>query len=593
MADLFGPQTARPSGSFRPDLPHLGYTITWDTIEDPNIPPELRLQWADLYHEVQNRPTRALAQKLRQLVSQYPAVAALKNFLTVVYVSLGETKRAGDVLDETLRQHPRYLLALTNKAHQLLIRQDTAGVDALFGGPPTDIGQLYPDRTRFNVSEVAHFTHLVFEYAAAKYNPETARTQLRFLCQLRYHTKPQLRRMKRELDFTQMKANMARMNDLMEKAIQVKGRFRADDQQTTLAPLFENPEIQWLYEYGFDLPAQKRDAILALPRPSLTADLAAVLRDSLYRYRHFEQQDWNKQQHNFASHALLLAAELRADECLEAVLDTLRQDDTFLDFWWGDMLDEFYVPYFRRLLPAQAPALMAFVYEPNVAHYGKAAVSTAYSQEALANPALLPAAQTWYADVLTYLTEQADNEHLFDSDLMAFLIGNIEDLQLTDLMPLIREAYNRNLVSESITGNLADVERSIIKPSYPILRLIPKPIAQHYDYLNDPDAYYEKYPEPKQDTDPAFLAELIADEAEWDFLEEDDDEKAQNETANNRLLPAGSRFSQLALPQKAQPKPNRNDKVAVRYTDGTVLRDVKYKKVEADIETGKCVLLPN
>ncbi len=39
------------------------------------------------------------------------------------------------------------------------------------------------------------------------------------------------------------------------------------------------------------------------------------------------------------------------------------------------------------------------------------------------------------------------------------------------------------------------------------------------------------------------------------------------------------------------PTAGRNDKVSVRYTDGKVVKDVKYKKVEADIQVGKCVLV--
>ena len=36
---------------------------------------------------------------------------------------------------------------------------------------------------------------------------------------------------------------------------------------------------------------------------------------------------------------------------------------------------------------------------------------------------------------------------------------------------------------------------------------------------------------------------------------------------------------------------SRNDKVSVRYVDGTILRDVKFKKVEDDIKNNKCVLI--
>ncbi len=34
-----------------------------------------------------------------------------------------------------------------------------------------------------------------------------------------------------------------------------------------------------------------------------------------------------------------------------------------------------------------------------------------------------------------------------------------------------------------------------------------------------------------------------------------------------------------------------NDKVSVKYTDGKIVTDVKYKKVEDDVLKGKCVII--
>jgi preprotein translocase subunit SecA len=44
-------------------------------------------------------------------------------------------------------------------------------------------------------------------------------------------------------------------------------------------------------------------------------------------------------------------------------------------------------------------------------------------------------------------------------------------------------------------------------------------------------------------------------------------------------------------PIRSQKVANRNDRVSVQYMDGTIKRDVKYKTIEQDIETNKCVLI--
>jgi preprotein translocase subunit SecA len=45
------------------------------------------------------------------------------------------------------------------------------------------------------------------------------------------------------------------------------------------------------------------------------------------------------------------------------------------------------------------------------------------------------------------------------------------------------------------------------------------------------------------------------------------------------------------MPVKSDKLANRNDKVSVQYTDGRVLRDVKYKKVEDDIINNRCIII--
>jgi len=45
------------------------------------------------------------------------------------------------------------------------------------------------------------------------------------------------------------------------------------------------------------------------------------------------------------------------------------------------------------------------------------------------------------------------------------------------------------------------------------------------------------------------------------------------------------------MPVKSEKVAGRNDRVTVQYQDGSVVKDVKYKKVEDDIKAGKCIVL--
>jgi preprotein translocase subunit SecA len=52
-----------------------------------------------------------------------------------------------------------------------------------------------------------------------------------------------------------------------------------------------------------------------------------------------------------------------------------------------------------------------------------------------------------------------------------------------------------------------------------------------------------------------------------------------------------SRPQEKAMPVKSEKIANRNDKVTVQYTDGRVVKDVKYKKVEEDIKNNRCIII--
>ena len=45
------------------------------------------------------------------------------------------------------------------------------------------------------------------------------------------------------------------------------------------------------------------------------------------------------------------------------------------------------------------------------------------------------------------------------------------------------------------------------------------------------------------------------------------------------------------MPVKSEKVAGRNDKVTVQYPDGRVLKDVKYKKVEDDVKSGRCIVI--
>ena len=55
--------------------------------------------------------------------------------------------------------------------------------------------------------------------------------------------------------------------------------------------------------------------------------------------------------------------------------------------------------------------------------------------------------------------------------------------------------------------------------------------------------------------------------------------------------PTGRPPQEKVMPLKSEKVANRNDKVSVQYTDGHIVKDVKYKKVEDDIHNNRCIVI--
>jgi preprotein translocase subunit SecA len=74
------------------------------------------------------------------------------------------------------------------------------------------------------------------------------------------------------------------------------------------------------------------------------------------------------------------------------------------------------------------------------------------------------------------------------------------------------------------------------------------------------------------------------------FSEQKDESHSLLQGGGGEQAPA-AHVEQKVLPVKSEKVAGRNDKVTVQYPDGRVLKDVKYKKVEDDIKSGRCIVI--
>jgi tetratricopeptide (TPR) repeat protein len=175
------PQRVRPHtphGATTSVMPHLvlsEYDITDEPLENRDIkrlPAQVQARIDELYELAQRAPTQAISE-LEALVTTYPHIPLLSNYLSIAYLAAGDQEQATACVREAYRRHPQYLFAKVNYANLCLQQGEVAKIPAIFNHQ-CDLKGLYPHRTRFHISEFTNFAGVMCRYFCAIGEQNTA-----------------------------------------------------------------------------------------------------------------------------------------------------------------------------------------------------------------------------------------------------------------------------------------------------------------------------------------------------------------------------------------------------------------------------------
>jgi tetratricopeptide (TPR) repeat protein len=110
-------------------------------------------------------------------------VATWVNYLSLAYLAAGDQEQATALVRETYRRHPQYLFAKVNYANLCLHQGELGKIPGIFAHT-FDLKQLYPQRTRFHISEFTGFAGVMCRYCCAIGERETAVLYYRMLKQV-------------------------------------------------------------------------------------------------------------------------------------------------------------------------------------------------------------------------------------------------------------------------------------------------------------------------------------------------------------------------------------------------------------------------
>jgi tetratricopeptide (TPR) repeat protein len=506
--------------------------------------------------------TPQLINEIESYITRYPKVAALKNYLYIAYVQTKQKERAMITLNQTIAQHPNYIFGHLNLADKCIEEKNYDKAAAILKAPY--------DIRHFETEAYIHYSAFWSYYATATHveiarnNIEEAQRLHRLLFEYD-PTDTSLEELGLRIVIARMKTNslfqkMENKREVISTLKPIQGSYLSDSNGK---PIFHHTEIHQIYSYSInDIPKEVIQQILALPRPTLIADLEHALLDSVLRYDYFQSIEWNEAENDFAFHALYLLTELKAYESLPVVLDFLRQSDDFSEFWCSDLLENYFHPTLYLLAHTQLTALKSYVLEENNFTWFRLLATHVATQVALKEPERREEVLQWFREVIEYHLAQPNNDNLIDTYFLDGLMDDMINFGAVELIEDIKTLYATGWISDVASGNLEEILKEIqIDDRAYHNKPLPVDIYELYsgDYQNreaksnryiDTSKISEVLSDPYEQFLTTLLSKSLSNKAKQDMYEYDDEEEEDDDDMT--LLPH-------MTVKRAEPKTGRND----------------------------------
>ncbi len=479
-----------------------GYELTNDTSykdESYVITPEMAklLETAGL--SCQDRKDKRIIEKLKNLVEIYPHIPMFKNYLSVAYNMQGMIPKSREINVRIIQEHPGYLFGKLNQANNFIERGEPEKVPGVLG-ESLELKDLYPERKIFHFTEYTNYLNVVIRYLAAIQNLELAENKLDLLKEL----DPD--------DFVTDQADsflwMLRLKKAGERIEEEKKHRitpvpvrRIPESDKSEPPAFNHAEIFNLYLYDLEIPQHLLKEILALPHKTLVEDLLTVLQDAADRYHFFSEICFQEETTCSVVHVFFLLMELDAEECLPAILDFLEYENDFLDFWLSDHLNTTIWQCILHLGKNNLTLLKQFLITPGIYTYSKTMVSDALCRMVTHYPEKRTAILELHAEVFATFSASTVEDNLVDTNFLGIAISNAKDCGFTELLPIIRELYDKQYVAKGIIGDYDKVESEFGQPHKPIHSVLFLSIFELYNHVVETWAGYQKEEESDDDDD--------------------------------------------------------------------------------------------
>lgn len=220
---------------------------------------------------------------------------------------------------------------------------------------------------------------------------------------------------------------------------------------------------------NLSLPDNTVDHLLELPHDALRHQLEQTILYGLGQLQLYEGELDEKAGTvgQLIIHGIILLGDLEGgEESLKVVLEALRQPDDPTDFIFGDCAYLTAVPTIAKLGTDLLPLLKSFIFEEGILHHVKSHVFEAVADMALLHPEKREEIISWFGSIIDRINEEGTDAHFTDATLNGLLISELLDLRTEELLPKIKEMYDKGLVNQRCCGRWETVEHDMKSDTY-------------------------------------------------------------------------------------------------------------------------------
>lgn len=228
--------------------------------------------------------------------------------------------------------------------------------------------------------------------------------------------------------------------------------------------------VLFLPENKYSLPKETTDIILALPAESLIEDLKHIILYTIGEVVRFTEDEYleKSEDHSAIMHALFILGELRAEQCLDVVLEVMRQNDFFMDVQLGDSGNQILPLTLYYTGRNRLPDLFEYVKEPGLYPYLRYFVFTAVTIVCRQEPERREEVIDWFRNVLLFYTDNFKDSTVFDSNLAGMLLFELIEINAKELLPEIKQLFDTGEVDKMSSGDYKDVEDDLLSNTPPL-----------------------------------------------------------------------------------------------------------------------------